>query len=84
MIGYQNGYNKLITGDELLAIACEKIKKIQLNLGGRFTYLECEDPPRLVEFYMRNGFYHFGKRPLDPDERADYESTSLVQLMKYL
>lgn len=27
MIGYQNGYNKLITGDELLAIACEKNQK---------------------------------------------------------
>lgn len=81
---FTNGYNKLITGDELLQIACDKIKKIQLDIGGKFAYLECEDTPHLTEFYQRNGFYNFGKRQLDRDEYADYDSRSLVQLMKYL
>lgn len=81
---FANGYNKLVTGDRLLQIACEKIKKIQLDIGGKFAYLECEDTPRLIEFYQRNGFYNFGRRQLDRDEYADYDSHFLVQLMKYL
>lgn len=81
---FTNGYNTLITGDELLQIACDRIKKVQLDLGGRFTYLECEDTTKLVEFYRNNGFYYFGRRQLDRDERDDYKSHSLVQLMKYL
>ena len=30
---YQHGYNTLITGDELLKLACDKVKEIQLSLG---------------------------------------------------
>ena len=37
---YQHGYNTLITGDELLKLACDKVKEIQLSLGGRFVYLD--------------------------------------------
>ncbi len=81
---FENGYNKLITGDELLGIACDKIKRIQVDLGGKFTYLECEDKPILVDFYMRNGFYNFGRRDLDRDEINSFETGYLVQMLKYL
>ena len=80
---YANGYDKLITGDELLYLACEKVKKTQLDIGGRFVYLECEDKPRLVEFYERNGFAIFDTRKLDRDETA-IEGDCLLQLIKYL
>lgn len=81
---FTNNYNKLIRGDELLQIACDKIKSIQVDLGGKFTYLECEDKPVLVEFYERNGFWNFGRRQLDVDEKDDFGTPYLIQLLKYL
>ena len=80
---YANGYNKLITGDELLYLACEKVKKTQLDIGGKFVYLECEDKPCLVDFYQRNGFVNFDSRKLDRDETM-LEGDYLLQLIKYL
>ncbi len=80
---YTNGYDKLITGDELLQEACRKISKIQYDLGGRFAYVECEDKPPLIDFYSRNGFVEFDRRDLDKDE-VGLEGGYLVQLLKYI
>lgn len=80
---YTNGYNRLITGAELLAMACEKVKAIQLDLGGKYVYLECEDKPALTNFYAENGFCEFDRRPLDRDE-TDLDGEYLVQMIKYL
>lgn len=65
---YNNGYDKLISGDMLLKLACDRIRKAQEVLGGRFVFLECEDNPKLKEFYESNGFVCFGKRNLERDE----------------
>lgn len=81
---FTNGLNKLITGDELLKMACDKIKIIQSTIGGKITYLECEDKPKLIEFYESNGFVNFGKRMLDRDEKDDLSGEYLVQMLKYL
>lgn len=81
---YSNGYNELITGDELLMEACDKISKIQFDLGGKFAYLECEDKPKLIEFYTRNGFCDFDTRTLDPDETDKMDGEYLVQMLKYI
>lgn len=81
---FTNGLNKLITGDELLKMACDKIKAIQNDVGGKITYLECEDKPKLIEFYETNGFVNFGKRSLDKDEKDDLSGNYLIQLLKYL
>ena len=35
---YVNGYDKLITGDILLKLACNKIKEAQELIGGRFVF----------------------------------------------
>ena len=75
---YFNDCDKLITGDELLKIACETVKEGQRILGGRIVYLECEDAPQLVNFYERNGFYNFGRRELKG------EGKYLLQFLKYL
>lgn len=80
---YTDGLNQLITGDELLKIACDKVSKIQLDLGGKFVYLECEDTPKLVEFYTSNGFCQFDTRVLDPDE-TDIRGDYLLQMLKYI
>lgn len=81
---YTNGYNQLISGDELLKMALDKIKEAQIILGGKFVYLECEDIIKLREFYQSNGFVEFGRRKLDPDEQFDMEGTELIQLLKYI
>jgi hypothetical protein len=74
----------LISGDELLKIACNKISSIQSDLGGKIVYLECEDVPKLKQFYIDNGFVEFAKRPLDRDEKDDLSGDYLIQMVKYL
>lgn len=81
---YQNGYNKLITGSELLSEACEKIRRLQFDVGGRFVYLECEDKENLIDFYTKNGFCEFDIRYLDRDETDKLEGEYLVQMLKYI
>lgn len=76
--------NKLITGDDLLIEACDRISRIQFDLGGRFAYVECEDKEILKDFYKRNGFCEFDKRTLDPDETEKLDGNYLVQLLKYI
>ena len=80
---YAAANGSLITGDELLKMACEKVSRIQLDLGGRFVYVECEDKPKLVEFYTANGFCEFDHRRLDRDETG-LDGSYLVQLLKYI
>lgn len=80
---YSDGCDRLITGDQLLRLACGKVASIQMELGGRYAYLECEDKPKLIEFYNRNGFQEFDRRTLDADE-AGLDGEYLVQMLKYI
>lgn len=81
---FTNGYNKLITGDELLKLAIDKISMVQSTVGGKIIYVECEDKPELLEFYFSNGFVEFDKRALDRDEEIDFEGKYLIQMLKYM
>lgn len=81
---FTNGYNKLITGDELLKMAIEKIELMQSIVGGRIVYLECEEKEFLIEFYTQNGFVDFGKRKLDRDETDSLSGEYLIQMLRYL
>lgn len=81
---YTNEYDKLITGDELLKMACDRVNEIQIMLSGKVVYLECENVPRLQSFYTENGFSYFGERYLDPDESSQFKTKSLIQMLKYL
>lgn len=80
---YAGGLDKLITGDALLRLACDKVKQVQLDLGGKFVYLECEDKPKLIDFYGSNGFCEFDRRTLDKDETG-IDGEYLVQMLKYI
>ncbi|MDR0903107.1 MAG: N-acetyltransferase [Ruminococcus sp.] len=75
---FSNDYNKLITGKELLMIACDKVRKAQDIIGGRAVFLECEDVPKLTAFYIDNGFVSFGRRA--PGEGDDGD---LIQMIRY-
>lgn len=80
---FSRGYDSLITGDELLKMACDKIRSIQLAISGKIAYLECEDIPALTSFYERNGFSRFANRNLDKDEIPETKTPYLVQMIKY-
>ena len=80
---YTDGNNTLISGDDLLGLAMEKIKQVQHEVGGRFVYLECEDKQPLKEFYERNNFKLFGRRTLDRDE-TDINGHYLLQYFAML
>lgn len=81
---YANGYNKLITGDELLKLALDKVREMQNIVGGKIVYLECEQKQALLDFYAQNGFVNFGLRPLDGDETDKLSGGSLVQMLRYM
>ena len=81
---YYNGYDKLITGDVLLKLACSKIKETQDILGGRYVFLECEDNEKLRNFYESNGFECFGKRNLEKDELENTKGAYLLQMLRDL
>ena len=80
---YCEGYDKLITGTELLQMAVDQVKQSQRILGGKLVYLECEDKPKLVEFYNSNDFREFDRRKKDADEK-NIEGDELIQMMAYL
>lgn len=81
---FTNNYNQFIKGDEVLKLACDKVRSVQRTIGGRFVYLECEDKEMLKDFYERNGFVNFGRRNLDNDEKDVLAGRYLIQMLKYL
>ena len=81
---YMNDYRKLITGDELLKMAIDKVSAAQRIIGGKVVYVECEDIDILKKFYEDNGFVIFGKRRLDKEERGEMNGSHQIQLLKYL
>jgi len=80
---YANGNDTLISGDELLSLAIEKVRQVQREIGGRFVYLECEEKEKLMKFYEKNHFKIFGKRKLDRDE-TDLNGQYLIQFFAML
>lgn len=76
---YNNGLNEYIKGDELLKIACDKVRETQMDVGGKIVYLECEENEYLMNFYKNNGFISFGKRKLDKDEIETLKGSYLIQ-----
>lgn len=78
---YYNDYNKLISGDILLKLACDKVKEAQQILGGKFVVIECEDKQKLKEFYENNGFVCFDKRNLEKEEREKNQGEYLLQML---
>ena len=80
---YTNNYRKLITGDELLNIACEKVRSIQSIAGSKIAYLECQDKPVLTKLYTENGFIEFDRRQLDAKERTKLGCDYLLQMLRY-
>lgn len=68
---FYNNYNEYITGDIILHLACKQVCEVQKMIGGRFVFLECEDIPKLKDFYESNGFMCYSKRELGKYENKN-------------
>lgn len=53
-----------LSGDFLMDHAFDILERVQRDIGGGIVYLECENRPKLLEFYQndRNRFRIFGER----------------------
>ena len=78
---FTNGADQKITGEELLALAWDKIKEIQYLGGGVVTFLEAENEEKLLSFYRDNRFSQFDTRQTASDTDEVHE---LVQLLRLL
>jgi hypothetical protein len=69
-----------ISGNELMELTFEILKKVQHEVGGGIVYLECEDKPELLGFYQNehNGFIRFGERYSEEDNKK------YIQLFNFL
>ena len=81
---FKYSQHNLITGNELLKLACDKLRIVQEIIGGKIIYLECENKQKLKYFYESNGFVLFGKRPYDSDKEQNQVGEHYLQLLKYI
>ena len=77
---FTDNNDRLISGSELLEMACNEVKKAQCIIGGKAVCLECEDTQKLKDFYVTNKFKEFSRRPLKSVQQGQY----LIQMLKYL
>ena len=75
-LGKNDKYSEFISGEQLLALACDRVKQAQKIIGGKMVYIECASNPKLHSFYSTNGFTEFGQREVN-------DNLPLVQMVKY-
>ncbi len=79
---YKNGANRLITGEQLLGMAIEKVKELQYMAGGMVIFLEAENEEKLLQFYeAENGFKRFDVKEVKSGAENVH---TLIQLLKVL
>lgn len=69
-----------ITGSDLLSIALQRVLDVEYLIGGKTVYIECNDQPKLFDFYSAAGFLAFDKRNKQGNIS---ENDVLVQMLKY-
>lgn len=75
---YNDKSNELITGNQLLNLAIQKIKELQYMVGGMVVFLEAENTEKLIYFYeVQNQFKKFDVREVRKEDNH-----KLVQLLK--
>ena len=71
-----------VSGNDLLGMALERVRYVEHLIGGKTVYIECNNQPKLYDFYAANGFISFNQRLKDVGENSD-KSDVLVQMLKY-
>lgn len=61
---YALSAEKRLSGNELMDLTFEVLERVQHEIGGGVVFLECEDKPKLLDFYQneKNGFVPFNER----------------------
>lgn len=54
-----------ISGRDLMAFVFDTMKEASRSYGGLVQFLECEDVPKLLQFYTGQGFKKFSERMTD-------------------
>ena len=79
---FSNGANEMITGEQLLGLAIEKIKELQYMAGGMVVFLEAENEEKLLDSYEKqHGFKRFDTKEI---KSGTEDTHTLVQLLKVL
>lgn len=75
---YQYPESLTVSGIQLMDAAFEILERVQHEIGGGVVYLECEEKPKLLEFYQneKNRFRIFGDRYSKKDD------VNYIQLLK--
>ncbi|MCL1867260.1 MAG: hypothetical protein FWF82_07620 [Oscillospiraceae bacterium] len=71
-LGKNQEYQNELEGQLILHYALDTVYDIHNLAGGRIVFLECNENPKLIDFYSRNGFEHLQKS-------GDY-----LQMIRYL
>lgn len=69
-----------IAGADLLSLALPRVLDVEYLIGVKTVYIECNDQPKLFDFYSTFGFLAFDKRSRQGD--VD-ENDVLIQMLKY-
>ncbi len=72
--------NERISGADLMKLTLSLVEDIQQQIGGGVVFLECEDQPKLINFYAKepNSFIPFWERYSESD------GVKYVQMMRFL
>ena len=71
-----------MAGSDLLEMALERVLEIEHLIGGKTVYIECNNQPKLFDFYSATGFIPFDERIRQTDDIDDNDRV-LVQMLKY-
>ena len=71
-----------MAGSDLLEMALERVLEIEHLIGGKTVYIECNNQPKLFDFYSATGFIPFDERIRQTDDVNDNDRI-LVQMLKY-
>lgn len=71
-----------MAGSDLLEMALERVLEIEHLIGGKTVYIECNNQPKLFDFYSATGFIPFDERIRQTDDVDDNDRV-LVQMLKY-
>lgn len=63
-------------------MALERVLEVEHLAGGKTVYIECNNQPKLFDFYSSTGFFPFNKRTRQTDDAND-TNTVLIQMLKY-
>lgn len=71
-----------MTGSDLLHLALKRVFEIERLIGGKTVYVECNNQPRLFEFYSSAGFFQFNTR-IRTTAVPNETNPVLIQMLKY-